>query len=307
MFGRIALFLLTNIAVMVAFSIVLGILTYFGVLGPDTTYGDWIPLLILAFLFGFGGSFISLALSKTMALRSTGAQVITQPRSTSERWLVETVHAQARAAGIGNPDVAIYPSSDVNAFATGMRRDSALVAVSTGLLQGMRQDEVEAVLAHEVSHIANGDMITMSLIQGVLNTFVIFASRIVGRVVDQTVFRTRRGVGPGYYLVTLVAELAFGAMATIIVMWFSRRREFRADDGAAKLAGPQKMIAALQRLQQASEGAPLPEDMAAFGIRSGGGGLLSKLFRSHPPLELRINALKAEYRQQLLGGPQTWG
>jgi heat shock protein HtpX len=253
---------------------------------------DLYNLLVFAAVFGFGGSLISLAISKWTAKRLTGAQVIESPRSNTEAWLVNTVRRQAERAGIGMPEVAIYNSPDVNAFATGMRRNSALVAVSTGLLQSMNEEEAEAVLAHEVSHVANGDMITLALIQGVVNTFVIVLSRVVGHLVDRTVFKTERGHGPAFYVTSIVAQLVFGILASIVVMWFSRQREFRADAGSADLAGREKMIAALQRLQKATPH-PLPDQMAAFGISGARGGGLKRLFMTHPPLEERIEALRA--------------
>jgi heat shock protein HtpX len=247
---------------------------------------------MFAALFGFGGSFISLAISKWMAKRAMGVQVIEQPRTETERWLVNMVRMQAQAAGIGMPEVGIFESPEPNAFATGPRRDNALVAVSTGLLNRMSQKEVEAVLAHEVSHVANGDMVTLTLIQGVVNTFVIFLSRIIGNVVDRTVFRNEDGRGPAYFISVLVSELVLGILASMIVLWFSRQREFRADRGGARLAGRESMIAALERLKSAHE--PLPQQFAAFGIASGGGSAgLKRLFMSHPPLEERIAALRA--------------
>jgi heat shock protein HtpX len=250
-------------------------------------------LLIFAFVMGMGGSFISLAISKWTAKMSVGAQVIETPSNEAERWLLDTVRHQAQQAGIGMPEVAIYNSPDVNAFATGMNKNNALVAVSTGLLQSMSRDEAEAVLGHEVAHVANGDMVTLALIQGVVNTFVIFLSRVIGYLVDKVVFKTERGNGPAFFVTMIIAEMVLGILASIIVMWFSRQREFRADRGGASLAGRQKMIAALQRLQQAHS-EPLPEKMAAFGISGHNGGGLKRLFMTHPPLEERIAALKAE-------------
>ncbi len=285
---RIGLFLLTNIAVLVVLSVVASML------GADrylTAQGlNLEALLLFSAIFGMGGSFISLAMSKWMAKRATGAQVITQPRSSSEMWLLQTVERQARAAGIGMPEVAIYDAPEPNAFATGMNKNSALVAVSTGLLRGMSQDEVEAVLGHEISHVANGDMVTLALVQGVLNTFVMFLSRVVGYVIDRAVFKTERGVGPGYYISVIVLQIVFGILASAVVAWFSRYREFRADAGGAHLAGRRKMIGALQRLQAAQGESVLPEQMKAFGIR---GGHFSRLFATHPPLEQRIAALQA--------------
>lgn len=285
---RIVLFVLTNLAILLVLGFVVQVLG----LEPALAEGgvNLTGLLIFAAIFGMGGAFISLAMSKWSAKRMVGAQVIEQPASAVEHWLLETVRRQAQAAGIGMPEVAIYPAPEVNAFATGMNRDHALVAVSTGLLQSMRQDEAEAVLAHEVSHVANGDMVTLALIQGVVNTFVIFLSRLVGFVVDRVLLRNERGHGPGYFLSIMVAQVVLGILASIIVMWFSRQREFRADAGGASLAGRGKMIAALRRLQAESEPSTLPDQMAAFGIASGGG--LMALFRSHPPLEERIAALE---------------
>lgn len=284
---RIALFLLTNIAVLVVLSVVASVL---GVDRYLTQEGlNLEALLIFSAIFGMGGSFISLAMSKWMAKRATGAQVITQPRSSAEMWLVQTVERQARAAGIGMPEVAVYDAPEPNAFATGMNKNSALVAVSTGLLRSMSQDEVEAVLGHEISHVANGDMVTLALIQGVLNTFVMFLSRVVGYVIDRAVFKTERGVGPGYYITVIVLQIVFGILASVVVAWFSRQREFRADAGGAHLAGKRKMIGALQRLQAAQGESVLPEQMKAFGIR---GGHFSRLFATHPPLEVRIAALQ---------------
>jgi heat shock protein HtpX len=249
-------------------------------------------LLIFAAVFGMGGSFLSLAISKWTAKRFTGARVIERPANEAEQWLVATVQRQARQAGIGMPEVAVYESPDVNAFATGASRNKALVAVSTGLLRSMSRDEAEAVLGHEVSHVANGDMITLALIQGVVNTFVIFLSRVIGHLVDRVVFKTERGHGPAFWVTAIVAELVLGVLASIIVMWFSRQREFRADQGGATLAGRQKMIAALERLKQRMP-QPLPDQLAAFGISGGVGSGLKRLFMSHPPLEERIAALKS--------------
>jgi heat shock protein HtpX len=252
-------------------------------------------LLVFAAIFGMGGSLISLLMSKWIAKRSVGAQVIEQPRTQAERWLVETVQRQARAAGIGMPEVALYDSPEPNAFATGANRNAALVAVSTGLLEQMSADEVEAVLGHEVSHVANGDMVTLSLIQGVLNTFVIVLSRVVGYLVDQFLSRgENRGPGIGYWITSMILEIVFGLLASLIVMWFSRHREFHADAGGARLAGRGKMIAALERLQQLHEPSQLPSQMAAFGINGGLGDGLRKLLMTHPPLEERIAALRRQ-------------
>ncbi len=253
-------------------------------------------LLIYAAIIGMTGSFISLAISKWTAKRMMGARVIEQPANATEKWLVETVRRQAQKAGIGMPEVAIFDSPDVNAFATGMRRNNALVAVSTGLLSAMNQDEAEAVLAHEVSHVANGDMITMALIQGVVNTFVIVLSRVIGHFVDRVIFKTERGHGPAFWITSIIAELVLGVLASIIVMWFSRRREFRADAGGASLASREKMIAALERLKQGVNQPHLPDQMAAFGISGGIGHGMKRLFMTHPPLEERIAALRAQQR-----------
>ena len=288
---RIVLFLATNLAIIFVLSITARIL---GVDRFMTANGlDLGMLLGFSALIGFGGSFISLAMSKWMAKRSTGAQVITQPRNATEKWLLDTVARQAKAAGIGMPEVAMYDAPDLNAFATGMNRNDALVAVSTGLLHNMSQDEVEAVLAHEVSHVANGDMVTLTLIQGVVNTFVIFLARVIGYLVDSFLRRDGDSSGPGigYYVTSIIAEIVLGVLASTIVMWFSRQREFRADEGGARLAGSHKMVAALQRLQQAHMPSQLPSEMAAFGI--GGGSGVARLFMSHPPLEERIAALQA--------------
>ena len=287
---RIVLFLATNFAILIVLSIsarILGVDRFLTANGLDLSL-----LLGFAALIGFGGSFISLAISKWIAKRSTGAQVITQPRNEAESWLVNTVGRQAQQAGIGMPEVAIYSAPDMNAFATGMSRNNALVAVSTGLLHGMGRDEVEAVLAHEISHVANGDMVTLTLIQGVVNTFVIFLSRVIGYAVDSFLRRDSEHTGPGigYWVASIVAELILGVLASIIVMWFSRQREFRADRGGAALAGREKMVAALQRLQKAHAPSQLPNEMAAFGIADGRS--LSRLFMSHPPLEERIAALR---------------
>jgi len=251
-------------------------------------------LLIFAAVFGFGGSFISLAISKWMAKKTMKVHVIEKPRNATEQWLFDTVRRQAREAGIGMPEVGIYDSPDPNAFATGMSRNNALVAVSTGLMQSMDQGEVEAVLGHEVGHVANGDMVTLALIQGVLNTFVIFLARVLGHLVDRVVFKNEQGHGPAFWITTIVAEILLAILASIIVMWFSRRREFRADEAGAKLAGRDKMIGALEALARAS-GRPvdMPDQMAAFGIRGGMPTGLKRLFMTHPPIEERIMALKA--------------
>jgi heat shock protein HtpX len=288
---RVFLFLATNIAVLVVLSIVLSLIGFEGILDEQGVDLDLGQLLIFAALFGFGGSFVSLAISKWSAKRMTGAKVITQPSGPVETWLFETVRRQAREAGIGMPEVAIYDAPEPNAFATGARRDNALVAVSTGLLRGMKREEVEAVLAHEVSHVANGDMVTLTLIQGVVNTFVIFFSRVIGHLVDRLVFRTERGHGPGFWIVTIVAQIFLGILASIIVMWFSRQREFRADAGGARLAGRERMIGALERLKQ-GHNATLPDQLAAFGISGHRASGFKRLFMTHPPLDERIAALR---------------
>ena len=291
---RIALFLATNIAIIVVLSITLRILGFERILDEQGVGLDINSLLVFAAVFGFGGSFISLAMSKWTAKRFTGAQVISSPSNGQEQWLVMTVQKQAEQAGIGMPEVAIYDSPDVNAFATGMSRNNALVAVSTGLLNSMTQDEAEAVLGHEVSHVANGDMVTLALIQGVVNTFVIFLSRVIGHVVDRVVFKVERGHGPAFWITAIIAEVVLGILASAIVMWFSRRREFRADAGGAHLAGREKMIAALQRLQGSVSQPHLPDQLAAFGISGGIGQGIKRMFMSHPPLEERIATLRRQ-------------
>ena len=292
MLKRVGLFILTNLAILLVLSIVLSVLGVNTILDESGTGLDMRSLIIFAAVFGFGGSFISLAISKWTAKRLTGAQVISQPRNETEAWLLETVKNQARIAGIGMPEVAVYDAPDVNAFATGARRDNALVAVSTGLLRSMNRDEAEAVLAHEVSHVANGDMITLALIQGVVNTFVIVASRVVGHLVDRVVFKTEQGHGPAFYVTAIVAQLVFGILASTIVFYFSRQREFRADAGGARLAGREKMVAALEKLRRNVNQPHLPDQMAAFGISGGVGPGIKRLFMTHPPLEERIEALK---------------
>jgi heat shock protein HtpX len=291
MLKRVALFIATNLAVVLVLSIVLRLLGVDSVLDERGVGIDYNSLLVLSLVIGFGGSFISLAISKWMAKRSTGARVITQPANATESWLVSTVQRQAQQAGIETPEVAIYDAPDMNAFATGMRRNSALVAVSTGLLRGMKQDEVEAVLAHEIAHVANGDMITLALVQGVVNTFVIFLSRIVGHFVDRVILRNEQGYGIGYFAAVIAAQVVLGILASIIVMWVSRHREFRADAGSAELNGRQPMIAALQRLDR-NVPSQLPEAMQAFGISGGGKKTFSRLFMSHPPIAERIEALQ---------------
>lgn len=286
---RIALFLGTNLAVLVVLGVVMNLLEPWLVRQGINVNNA--AILIMALLFGMGGAFVSLLLSKRMALSSTGARVITQPSSQVERWLVDTVARQAKEAGIGMPDVAIYDAPEPNAFATGASRNNSLVAVSTGLLRAMQPNEVEAVLAHEVSHVANGDMITMTLLQGVLNTFVLLLSRVLGQIIDRAVFRSDRGYGPGYFISVIVLQLVLGVLASIIVMAFSRWREFRADAGGARLSGRGNMIAALERLKQAHQPSHLPESVEAFGIRGRVGQGLKRLLMSHPPMDERIRAL----------------
>ncbi|MDD2914859.1 MAG: protease HtpX [Gallionella sp.] len=289
---RIFLFIVTNLAVVAVISITLRLL---GVdRWVDETGGiNFSALLVLSAVIGFAGSLVSLAMSKWSAKRMVGAQVIENPIDPTERWLVDTVRKQAGVAGIGMPEVAIYDAPDVNAFATGWNRNNALVAVSTGLLHSMSRDEAEAVLAHEISHVANGDMVTLALIQGVVNTFVIFFAKLFGYFVDRVLLKNdgRNGPGIGAFAAEIVAQLVLGVLASIIVMWFSRQREFRADAGGADLAGRNKMIAALERLKMNHEQAVLPEKIAAFGIS--GGRSFSRLFMTHPPLEERIEALRS--------------
>jgi heat shock protein HtpX len=289
---RITLFLATNLAVLLVLSVSMQALGVEQLLARQGVGFSMTGLVIFAAVLGMGGSFISLALSKRMAVRATGARVLDRPADAREAWLLDTVRQQARAAGIGMPQVAVYESPDVNAFATGMRRDQALVAVSSGLLRSMSRDEAEAVLGHEITHVANGDMVTLTLIQGVVNTFVIVLSRVIGHVVDRVVFRSERGYGPGFWITSIVAQLVLGILASMVVMWFSRWREFRADAGGARLAGRGKMIAALERLRVAAEPSRLPEEMAAFGIRDGVGRQFARLLMSHPPLEERLAALR---------------
>ncbi|HKS56971.1 MAG TPA: protease HtpX [Steroidobacteraceae bacterium] len=288
---RIFLLVATNLAILLVLSVSMRLLGLDQVL--DERGGiNLNALLIFSAVLGFSGSLISLALSKVIAKRTMGVRVIEQPRDAAEAWLVETVRRQAQAAGIGQPEVGIFDSPDMNAFATGPRRNNALVAVSSGLLRGMSRREAEAVLGHEISHVANGDMVTLTLIQGVVNTFVIFLSRVIGFVVDRVVFKTERGHGPAFLITTIVAQLVLGILASMIVMWFSRYREFRADAGGAKLEGRDAMIGALERLRQ-QHPQPLPEQMAAFGIAGNLGEGLKRLFMTHPPLEERIAALRA--------------
>ncbi|MDD1608639.1 MAG: heat shock protein HtpX [Methylococcaceae bacterium NSP1-2] len=286
---RILLFLATNIAIMIVISIVFSILGLSGTLDAQGIGLDLNALLVMSAVIGMTGSFISLVMSKWSAKRAMGVQVIEQPQDQTERWLIEVVTRQAQRVGIDMPEVGIFNTSEPNAFATGMSRNSALVAVSSGLLQTMNADEVEAVIGHEMSHVANGDMVTMALMQGVLNTFVYFFATIIGHVVDRTVFKTEEGRGPAYYIVQMVAQIVLGILASMLVMWFSRYREFRADAGGANLAGREKMISALRALQRTHEAPQLPGSLAAFGINGGGA---MRLFMSHPPLEERIAALQ---------------
>jgi heat shock protein HtpX len=291
---RILLFLATNMAVLVLVSAIFNLLGLEGILAANGVDLNLQSLLIFCALFGFGGSIISLLLSKWMAKRGTGTQIIETPRTRDEQWLLDTVRELAEEAGIGMPEVGIFPSKAANAFATGWNRNQALVAVSAGLLQRFRPEEVRAVMAHEIGHVANGDMITLTLIQGVINTFVMFFARIIGHTVDRVLFKTERGYGLGYYAATIVTELVLGFLASMIVFWFSRWREYRADAAGAALTTNAHMIAALQRLRE-EQGLPqdLPGELTAFGIteqlKQGIGGLL----RSHPPLEDRIRALQA--------------
>jgi len=286
---RIALFLGTNLAVLVVLGVVMNLLEPWLIQqGINVNHAT---TLVFAFIFGMGGAVISLLMSKRIALMSTKARIIEQPSNQTERWLVETVERQAREAGIGMPDVAIFEAAEPNAFATGASRNNSLVAVSSGLLRHMRPNEVEAVLGHEVAHVANGDMITMTLLQGVLNTFVLLLSRVLGQIIDRAVFRSNRGYGPGYFITVIVLQIVLGILASTIVMAFSRWREFRADAGGAQLAGRQNMISALRRLQQSSQPGQLPESVEAFGISGRVGEGIKRLLMSHPPLEERIQAL----------------
>ncbi len=287
---RILLFLITNAAVLLLISIVFKFLGLEAMLHQNGVNLNLQSLLIVSAVYGMSGSFISLLLSKWMAKSSMGVYVVERPANATEQWLVETVRGLSQAAGIGMPEVGIFDSPDPNAFATGFSRDNALVAVSTGLLQSMGADEVEAVLGHEISHVANGDMVTLGLLQGVVNTFVIFFAKIIGFFVDRVLLRNEeRSTGAGYFIAEMVAQIVLSILASMVVMWFSRYREFRADAGGARLAGTWKMIGALQALQRAHDPAPLPGEMAAFGINAGG---MSRLFMSHPPLEERIAALQ---------------
>ena len=289
---RILLFLGTNIAILVVLGIMLQLLGFEGFLKARGTELNLEALLVFSAIFGMAGSVISLLISKWMAVKSTGAKIISTPADNTEQWLVSTVERHAREAGIGMPQVAIYPGEEMNAFATGANKNNALVAVSSGILQKMTREELEAVIGHEVSHIANGDMITLTLIQGVVNTFVIFLSRVIGFIVDRAVFKVQRGYGPGYYITVIIMQIILGILASIIVMWFSRYREFRADAGGAHLAGNRNMIAALRRLQSVHEPNLLPKQLSAFGISGDRTGGFRRLFMTHPPLEERIAVLE---------------
>jgi heat shock protein HtpX len=288
---RILLFMATNVAIMIAISIIFNVLGLKSTLDAQGVDLNLDALLVMSAVIGMTGSVISLFMSKWSAKRAMGVHVIDQPQNQTEQWLLSIVSRQAQQAGIGMPEVGIFQAPEPNAFATGANRNSALVAVSTGLLQSMSADEVEAVVGHEISHVANGDMVTMALMQGVVNTFVYFFATIIGHVVDRVVFKTERGYGPAYYVTQMVAQIALSILASMIVMWFSRYREFRADAGGANLAGRQKMISALQALQRSHEPSELPGELAAFGINGGG---VQRLFMSHPPLEERIEALKSQ-------------
>jgi heat shock protein HtpX len=288
---RIFLFLMTNIAIMVVLSITLRLLGVDSILAENGSDLNLQSLVILSGVIGFGGAFISLAISKWMAKRMTGAVVITNPKTNIEKWLISTVEKQASIVGIKVPEVAIFPSSQMNAFATGASKNKALIAVSQGLLDNMAQGEIEAVVGHEMSHVANGDMVTLSLIQGVVNTFVVFLARIIGHVVDRVILKNERGHGIGYFVTVMIAQVVLSILASTIVMYFSRKREFVADTGGADLAGHQNMINALKRLAQ-KEPEALPEQLAAFGIDEKPKSGLSQLWTSHPPIEARIEALE---------------
>lgn len=292
---RIGLFLGTNIAILVLVSFVFRILGLENYLASHGVYSNTTSLLVFCAVFGFAGSFISLLLSKFMAKRGTGTRIIEQPATADERWLVDTVAELAKKANIGMPEVGIFPAQQSNAFATGWNKNNALVAVSQGLLQRFSRDEVRAVLAHEIGHVANGDMVTLTLVQGVLNTFVMFFARIIGSIIDKAVFKSERGNGIGYFMIVMVLQVVLGILASIIVMWFSRWREFRADAAGSQLAGRSAMIAALQKLQaETNAHVPnqMPDTLTAFGISSGWKEAASRLFMTHPPLEERIEALR---------------
>ncbi len=292
---RIGLFLATNIAILVLFSIIFQVLGLEQYLAGQGIHSDLTTLLLFCGVFGFAGSFISLLLSKTMAKMGTGTRIINQPASADERWLVETVAELARQANIGMPEVGVFPARQSNAFATGWNKDKALVAVSEGLLQRFSRDEVRAVLAHEIGHVANGDMVTLALVQGVVNTFVMFFARIIGSIIDRVVFKNDNGHGMSYFMIVIVLQIVLGILASTIVMWFSRWREFRADDAGARLAGTGAMIGALQKLKAEVEGHvpnEMPETLTAFGINPGWKRSFSRLFMTHPPLDERIQALQ---------------
>jgi heat shock protein HtpX len=290
---RILLFLATNLAVVFVLSVVMKLLGIDQYIAAQN--GSAYGLLVFAAVFGFGGALISLAMSKWSAKRMMGVRLIEQPRDNMERWLVDTVRRQSQEAGIGMPEVGIFDSPEPNAFATGANKNKALVAVSTGLLQRMRKEEVEAVLGHEVGHVANGDMVTLALIQGVVNTFVIFLARIIGNFIDKAVFKNENGGGIGYFVIVIVCEILLGILASVIVMWFSRKREFRADAAGALLSSPQAMVGALEALKRAHQPEGLPQQMAAFGINAGVPSGFKRLFMSHPPLDERIDALKRQH------------
>jgi heat shock protein HtpX len=290
---RILLFLATNLAVVFVLSVVMKVLGIDQYIAAQN--GSAYGLLVFAAVFGFGGALISLAMSKWSAKRMMGVRLIDQPRDNMERWLVDTVRRQSQEAGIGMPEVGIFDSPEPNAFATGANKNKALVAVSTGLLQRMRKEEVEAVLGHEVGHVANGDMVTLALIQGVVNTFVIFLARIIGNFIDKAVFKNENGGGLGYFVIVIVCEILLGILASLIVMWFSRKREFRADAAGALLSSPQAMVGALEALKRAHQPEGLPQQMAAFGINAGVPSGFKRLFMSHPPLDERIDALKRQH------------
>ncbi len=292
MFTRIGLFLLANFGVLAVLSVSMRLLGVDAWLASQGGAFQLNGILLMAVIIGFGGSFISLAMSKTLAKRSMGVHIIESPRTQTEQWLLAVVKRQASQAGIGMPEVGIFDSPTMNAFATGMNRNHALVAVSSGLQQQMSQAVFEAVLGHEVAHVANGDMVTMGLLQGVLNTFVIFFSRVIGILIDRVVFRIERGIGPGFWIGSIIAEVVLGILAAMIAAWFSRYREYRADAGGAELASRGSMIAALQRLRQAHDEPGLPGEMAAFGIRDK--TMLGALLSTHPPLDKRIERLSQQ-------------
>ena len=289
---RVVLFLITNAAILVLLSITMRLFGVTGYLDSSGSNLDFRGLLLFAVVIGFGGSFISLAMSKWSAKFATGAKVIVEPTTKQQEWLVKTLEVQARSAGIGKPELAIYQSSQINAFATGMSRNNSLVAFSSGLLEAMTDDEIEAVMAHEISHIANGDMITLTLIQGVINTFVFILARVIGHFVDRVILKNNRGHGIGFWVATILAEIILAVLASIIVLWFSRQREFKADAGAAWLVGKNKMISALEKLQSNYEPSQLPDQIKALGVSGSSHRGILELFSSHPPLSHRISALK---------------